>query len=74
MRQRNTPTEHMANTEDLRNVEMEREDLGPMMFMSSEALLVYEQPKAIFVCSRSSTVEGDTTAVPESTQGGPGVH
>ena len=39
MRQRNTPTEHMANTEDLRNVEMEKEDLGPMMFMSSEVLL-----------------------------------
>ena len=39
MRQRNTPTEHMANTEDLTNVKMEREDLGPMMFMSSEVLL-----------------------------------
>ena len=32
MRQRNTLIEHMANTGDLKNVGMEREDLGLMMF------------------------------------------
>lgn len=62
---RNMRIEHMVNTEDPTDVDMEREDLGQMTSTFLRGHVENAQLKTSVACFRSFTAANGTTVVPE---------